>query len=101
MNQKKRQYLWWILLIAGLFLLTPLMAGAGGEVDTITKKIDNLYNLVIGIIKAAGLIVLAWGVFEFAVGYQAHDTAQQTTSLKRVIAGILMVSAETLINLTK
>ena len=67
----------------------------------ITGKINNLYNLVLGIIKAAGAIVLAWGVFEFAAGYQSHDSAQQTQSLKKVISGILMCGASTVISLVK
>lgn len=67
----------------------------------ITGKINNLYDLVLGIIKAAGAIVLAWGVFEFAAGYQSHDSAQQTQSLKKVISGILMCGASTVISLVK
>ena len=67
----------------------------------ITGKINNLYTLVLGIIKAAGAIVLAWGVFEFAAGYQSHDSAQQTQSLKKVISGILMCGASTVISLVK
>lgn len=50
---------------------------------------------------AAGEIVLAWGVFEFASAYQSRDTAQQTDSLKKVVAGILMCLATTIINLLK
>ena len=69
--------------------------------SAITGKITNLYNLVLGIIKAAGAIVLAWGVFEFAAGYQSHDSAQQTQSLKKVISGILMCGASTVIALVK
>ena len=69
--------------------------------SVITGKINNLYSLVLGIIKAAGAIVLAWGVFEFAAGYQSHDSAQQTQSLKKVISGILMCGASTVISLVK
>ena len=67
----------------------------------ITGKINNLYTLVLGIIKAAGAVVLAWGVFEFAAGYQSHDSSQQTQSLKKVISGILMCGASTVIALVK
>ena len=69
--------------------------------SVVTGKINNLYSLVLGIIKAAGAIVLAWGVFEFAAGYQSHDSSQQTQSLKKVISGILMCAASTVIGLVK
>lgn len=77
---------------------SPALAATSAS---ITNKIENLYDLVLGIIKAAGAIVLAWGVFEFAAGYQSHDSSQQTQSLKKVISGILMCGASTVISLVK
>ena len=47
------------------------------------------------------MIVLAWGIFEFATAYQSHDTSQQTMSLKKVVSGIIMVTAPQIINLLK
>ena len=31
--------------------------------------------------------------------YQAHDTSQQTQSLKKVVAGILMLLAQSVVNM--
>ena len=92
--------------LLALFAVTAVMAmsianPAFASSTTITGKINNLYTLVLGIIKAAGAIVLAWGVFEFAAGYQSHDSSQQTQSLKKVISGILMCGASTVIALVK
>ena len=97
---KKRNKVVPVLLIsalAALFLAGPAFASS----TAITSKINSLYSLVLGIIKAAGAIVLAWGVFEFAAGYQSHDSSQQTQSLKKVISGILMCGASTVIALVK
>ena len=69
--------------------------------EAVTSKINSLYDIVLGIITAAGVIVLAWGIFEFASAYQSRDTAQQTDSLKKVVSGIIMVAAPTIINLLK
>ena len=98
MRNKKK-----IVLTAGTILVSVLMAAtpALASSTAITGKINNLYTLVLGIIKAAGAIVLAWGVFEFAAGYQSHDSSQQTQSLKKVISGILMCGASTVITLVK
>ena len=86
-----------------LALGVPILAfpAFATSASAITGKINNLYDLVLGIIKAAGAIVLAWGVFEFAAGYQSHDSSQQTQSLKKVISGILMCGASTVISLVK
>lgn len=82
-----------------LFLLlmsVPMTVFATSEV---VSRINSLQTLVMGIITAAGAIVLAWGVFDFAAGYQAHDTSQQTQSLKKVVAGILMLLAQSVVNM--
>jgi hypothetical protein len=86
------------LVTMALLIMTPMNAFAAAQVQ---GKINNLYSIVTTIITAAGAIVLAWGVFEFASAYQSRDTAQQTDSLKKVVAGILMCLAPTIINLLK
>ena len=98
---KKKKLKTIIAGIAAAMMLTLAGPAYATNTSAITGKINNLYNLVLGIIKAAGAIVLAWGVFEFAAGYQSHDSSQQTQSLKKVISGILMCGASTVIALVK
>ena len=95
MTQKKEKWKinWGVMVTA---FITIAFAAA-----QVQGKINNLYSIVTTIITAAGAIVLAWGVFEFASAYQSRDTAQQTDSLKKVVAGILMCLAPTIINLLK
>jgi len=100
MSKKKVRTAFKALAVTAL-AVTALSQSALASSGAITGKIDNLYSLVLGIIKAAGAIVLAWGVFEFAAGYQSHDSSQQTQSLKKVISGILMCGASTVISLVK
>ncbi len=89
---KNRKYDYAAMITMAVLLLMPMNAFAAAQVQ---GKINNLYS------TAAGAIVLAWGVFEFASAYQSRDTAQQTDSLKKVVAGILMCLAPTIINLLK
>ena len=86
-----------------IFLMTLLhmMPTRVYAAEVVTGKINALNEIVLSIVTAAGVIVLAWGIFEFATAYQSHDTSQQTMSLKKVISGILMVGAPTIINLLK
>ena len=98
---KSRKKLMAALVIACALALCCVSPALAAGTATITNKINKLYSLVLGIIKAAGAIVLAWGVFEFAAGYQSHDSSQQTQSLKKVISGILMCGASTVIALVK
>lgn len=84
------------ILLFFFLLSIPINVFATSEV---VSRINSLQSLVMGIITAAGAIVLAWGVFDFAAGYQAHDTSQQTQSLKKVVAGILMLLAQSVVDM--
>ena len=97
-GKRNRRYFFTTVITMAVLLLIPMNAFAAAQVQ---GKINNLYSIVTTIITAAGAIVLAWGVFEFASAYQSRDTAQQTDSLKKVVAGILMCLAPTIINLLK
>lgn len=88
-------------LLAGVLLTLYGASLHALAAEEVTAKINSLYELVLNIITAAGVIVLAWGIFEFATAYQQHDTSQQTMSLKKVISGLLMIGAPTIINLLK
>lgn len=94
--KKNRFYL--LILSIMIFSIIPVPVYA---TEVVTSKINALNEIVLSIVTAAGVIVLAWGIFEFATAYQSHDTSQQTMSLKKVISGILMVGAPTIINLLK
>lgn len=85
-----------VLMSASTFSM-PAYAAA----TQVTGKINVIYDIVIAIVQAAGAVVLAWGIFEFATAYQSHDSSQQTQSLKRVVAGILMVMAGIIVNALK
>ena len=57
-------------------------------------RLRLIWNLVMAIMRAAGMIVLCWGVFELAKSYQAHDPSDRRQALKKVISGILLILAE-------
>jgi hypothetical protein len=94
-NTRKKKYLMVLVTVLALTMAFSMNAFA---TDAVIGKINSLKTFVVNIITAAGSIVLAWGVFEFASAYQSRDTAQQTDSLKKVIAGIIMVFGSQIIN---
>ena len=82
-------------------MMAVLYAQTASATAVVVQKLGSLNDLVLGIVTAAGVIVLAWGIFEFATAYQSHDTSQQTMSLKKVVSGIIMVTAPQIIALLK
>ena len=92
---RKKKYL---MVLVTVLVLTMAFSMNAFATDAVIGKINSLKTFVVNIITEAGSIVLAWGVFEFAYAYQSRDTAQQTDSLKKVIAGIIMVFGSQIIN---
>lgn len=61
--------------------------------EDITAAMTSLTDLVLTIVRAIGVIVAVWGVFDLASGYQSHDGTQQTAGVKRLVAGLIMIFA--------
>ena len=99
MREERRKTLFRAVMLT--LTMSVLAAGTAAASSVVTAKLGSLTDLVLGIVTAAGVIVLAWGIFEFATAYQSHDTSQQTMSLKKVVSGIIMVAAPQIIALLK
>ncbi len=98
-NEIKRKIL--LLAVRGMaaapFVVMTICTNA--QASEVISQINSLSSFVLDIIKAAGVMVTAWGVFEFANGYQSHDGTQQTSGLKRIISGLIMFGASTLMSM--
>lgn len=75
------------------------MACYAAATNEIVSKINNIYSLVLAIISAIGMIALVWGIFDFATAWQQHDSSQLTQGMRKIVAGLLMVCAGTVIGL--
>lgn len=65
----------------------------------VVSQINSIASFALSIVAASGVVVTVWGVFEFASGYQSHDGTQQTSGLKRLIAGLLMFGAGSIMSM--
>ena len=46
--------------------LSAIFAQTASATAVVTQKLGSMNELVLGIVTAAGVTVLAWGIFEFA-----------------------------------
>lgn len=86
---RKYQKMTAVLSMLFLYFYTVPVQAAGNS--DVINQINNMYNLVTGIIAAMGAIVLAWGGFEFGAAYQERDSAQQTQALRKIVGGLIMI----------
>ncbi len=89
-----------MMIISNTYIV-PAYAKATTATDAtaVTNPINNLADLMTSIIAAAGAIILAKNIYDFAVAYQATDSAGMSMALKGIIAGLLMISVKVVISI--
>lgn len=95
MNKKRFRQVLTVAMFAAQAALPMLTYASQVTADStgVVAKLQTIVNLVLAIIQVIGIAVTAWGVFDFASGYQSHDGTTQTNGLKRIVAGLIMVCA--------
>lgn len=79
--------------------IVPAYAKDTADSSAVTNPINNLADLMTSIIAAAGAIILAKNIFDFASAYQNQDSAGTSMALKGIVAGLLMISVKVVISI--
>ena len=95
-HRTKRRFLTTALtLTACIALACPAFAsgtgGGGGDPLTI---VNNLSDFIFSIIKAVGVIVLAWGIVQVGMSIQSHDASQRTQGFLCLFGGLMIAFAK-------
>ena len=88
-------------VLSGAFFMSMVNTSMvlASDTSTVTKPLDNLKTLVIGIIGAIGVIILAKNVMEFAQAYQQQDSSTMNSALKGIVAGIMMAGISSVLTI--
>lgn len=70
-----------------------MFAIASTGVASLDNGLNTLKNISVGIIAGIGVIVLLYGLSELASSYFQHDMSQMPATIRKVVAGVIMISA--------
>ena len=56
-------------------------------------------NLIFGLIRAVGLILLGWGIVQVGLSFQSHDPSQRSQGFLTLAGGIVITFAKEILNL--
>ena len=94
MNRKyKRIYRIFSILI----ILAALFATSAFAADPIST-INNLSTFIFGLIKAVGIILVAWGVVQVGLSIQSHDASQRSQGFLTLAGGIVIFFAQEILS---
>ena len=82
-----------ILTVLSALLTIPALAA-----DPITT-INNLSTFIFGLIKAVGIILVAWGVVQVGLSIQSHDASQRSQGFLTLAGGIVIFFAQEILSM--
>ncbi len=90
-HRTKRRFLTAALTLAACTALACPAFAASGDPLTI---VNNLSDFIFSIIKAVGVIVLAWGIVQVGMSIQSHDASQRTQGFLCLFGGLMIAFAK-------
>ena len=85
-----------VFCIAVLMLSTTAAAFA---TDDPLQVVNNLSEFIFGLIRAIGIILLAFGIVQVGLALKSHDPSQRANGFLTLAGGIIIAFAREILNL--
>ena len=77
--------------IVGVFMV-PVLAESEAE-----TAINNMSDIIFGIIRAIGIILAGWGLVQVGMSFQSHDPSQRSQGFLCLAGGLIIVFAKSIL----
>ena len=77
--------------IVGVVMI-PVLADSDAE-----TAINNMSNIIFGIIRAIGIILAGWGLVQVGMSFQSHDPSQRSQGFLCLAGGLIIVFAKSIL----
>ena len=74
--------------------MLPVLAASEAE-----TAINNMSNIVFGIIRAVGIMLAGWGLVQVGMSFQSHDPSQRSNGFLTLAGGVIITFAKEILNL--
>ncbi len=87
------------IIITVMFIVAVTTVPAfATETDPLTV-IDNLSDFIFSLIRAIGLILLAFGILQVGLSFKSHDPSQKANGMLTLVGGIIITFTEEILTL--
>lgn len=90
----KRLFATFAVMVLMVTCCVPAMA-----VDDPLAVITNLSEFIFSLIRAVGLILLAFGVLQLGLSLKSHDPSQRANGMLTIAGGIVITFTKEILNL--
>lgn len=95
MTKKRKRAFAMLCAIAMIFTVTATAFAA----DDPLQVINNLSEFIFGLIRAIGMILLAFGIVQIGLSLKNHDPSQRANGFLTFAGGIIITFAREILNL--
>ncbi len=97
-NPKYKRLLTILLSVMMVVAVTTVPAFATTATDPLTV-IDNLSDFIFSLIRAIGLILLAFGILQIGLSFKSHDPSQKANGMLTLVGGIIITFTKEILTL--
>ena len=83
------------VLVLMLCFITPAFADQNDPIAVV----NNLSEFVFGLIRAIGIILLAFGIVQVGLALKSHDASQRANGFLTLAGGVIITFAREILNL--
>ena len=93
-TRAKRLFVTFAVMVLMVTCCVPALA-----VDDPLAVITNLSEFIFSLIRAVGLILLAFGVLQLGLSLKSHDPSQRANGMLTIAGGIVITFTKEILNL--
>ena len=93
---KRMRLMFAIFTVLVLFSATAVRAYA---TDDPIQVVNNLSEFISGLIRAIGIILLAFGIVQVGLSLKSHDPSQRANGFLTLAGGVIITFAKEILNL--
>ena len=96
---KRKKIPRFFIAITAVAVLTVCMATSVMADGDPLEVVNNLSTFIFGLIRAVGIIILAWGVVQVGMSFQSHDPSQRSQGFLTLAGGLVITFAKEILTL--
>lgn len=93
-KRMKRAFIVFCVLVMVFSITTTAFA-----TDDPLQVVNNLSEFIFGLIRAIGMILLAFGIVQVGLSLKSHDPSQRANGFLTLAGGIIITFAKEILNL--
>lgn len=98
MKQSKRAKILFTAFAALVLVLSIATTAFAADNDPLTA-VNNMSDFIFGLIRAIGIILLAFGIVQVGLSLKSHDPSQRANGFLTLAGGIVITFAREILNL--